>query len=474
MRQRVKLFIGLLFTAVFILPCILADNAFAQAQTGNRRNFRVEGGVVREKSDNDDKTSEIHNYMAADSVAAESLGLTIFQFDSTRRADASARISGVANLTDTEAADSLGITVTELDSIRQVAASPSIYPEWTKADSLAADSLGVTMEEFFHTHYGQTASVSGGTQEKEELSEVDLNSMSKRKREKYERQARYADPDFVPHNKLFKDSIPISKVTWRSLVIPGYAQLYNGQAWKLPILYGTVGLSSYVWAKEQSKYNKARKRYDNFVVNNSIKDEGYRETLDPIQKRMIKKNTTRQLAMIAAIGSYVYFIAEGAVNYPGNTSSVKKATTLSTIVPGAGQIYNKSYWKAPIVIGAFATMAMTIDWNNRGYQRYKRAYDIVTNTPPGETPKDRFEGRYSADFLKNLKNDFRRNRDLCILLTGAVYILNIIDAHVDAHMKDYDISDDLVFNLEPVLMNMSMQSGGRNKNLLGLCFSLTF
>ena len=82
------------------------------------------------------------------------------------------------------------------------------------------------------------------------------------------------------------------------------------------------------------------------------------------------------------------------------------------ICPGAGQLYNKSYWKVPIVVGAFATMGYVIDWNARGYKRYRTAYNQVVNGQP-----DEFEGRYSADYLKNMKDNFRRNRDLCIILT---------------------------------------------------------
>ena len=84
--------------------------------------------------------------------------------------------------------------------------------------------------------------------------------------------------------------------------------------------------------------------------------------------------------------------------------------------------------------------------------RYRKAYNQVVNGEP-----DEFEGRYSADYLKNMKDNFRRNRDLCIILTGALYLLNIVDAHVDAHLKDYDISDDLSVRLEPtVFQNYTM------------------
>lgn len=89
----------------------------------------------------------------------------------------------------------------------------------------------------------------------------------------------------------------------------------------------------------------------------------------------------------------------------------------------------------PIILGGIATMGYVINFNNRGYERFKLAYDQVA---AGKT--DEFNGRYTADYLRKLKNNYRRNRDLCIIITAGLYLLNIIDAHVDAHMKDYDVS----------------------------------
>ena len=83
---------------------------------------------------------------------------------------------------------------------------------------------------------------------------------------------------------------------------------------------------------------------------------------------------------------------------------------------------------------------------------------------------DEFRGAYSATFLKNLKDSYRRNRDLCILLTAGVYLLNIIDAHVDAHLQDYDISDDLSMNVEPYFDYTPVGS----HPTMGLNLSLTF
>ena len=251
---------------------------------------------------------------------------------------------------------------------------------------------------------------------------------------------------------FISDSMGLSKVCWLSLPLPGFGQIYNKQYWKLAILYPVVGASVTMFVHENKQYKPLKAEYDQYLI-----DHGYMRTpeLDEIQTKMIRHNTMQQIYAGLAIATYLYFIGDAAVNYSTNeVSQVKKATTLSTICPGAGQIYNKSYWRVPIIVGGLASTIYTIDWNNRGYQRFKAAYNLRVDydNNPDKYPNgsaDEFRGNYTATFLKNLKDSYRRNRDLCILLTAGIYLLNILDAHVDAHLQDYDISDDLTMNMEP-------------------------
>ena len=251
---------------------------------------------------------------------------------------------------------------------------------------------------------------------------------------------------------FISDSMGLSRVCWLSLPLPGFGQIYNKQYWKLGVLYPVVGGATTMFALEHKKYKPLKAEYDQDLV-----DHGYLRTpeLDALQTKMIRHNTRQQIYAGVAIATYIYFIGDAAYNYSTNdVSNIKKATTLSTICPGAGQIYNKSYWRVPIVIGGLASTIYTIDWNNRGYQRFKTAYTLRVDYEknPEKYPNgsaDEFRGAYTSTFLKNLKDSYRRNRDLCILLTAGVYVLNIIDAHVDAHLKDFDISDNLAMDIEP-------------------------
>lgn len=275
---------------------------------------------------------------------------------------------------------------------------------------------------------------------------------------------------------FMNDSMSLSKVCWLSTVLPGYGQVYNKQYWKLPLLYGTVGAGLALFIHENNQYRPLRRRFDAYTDQSLVRTP----ELNALQAKMIRSNTRRQLYLGLTVASYVYFIGDAAVNYrTDDVSRVKKATTLACIFPGAGQVYNKSYWKVPFVIGGFASMIYCIDWNNRGYQRFKKAYNLLSaydahpeDFPDG--PTDEFHGRYAASYILNLRNNFRRNRDLCIIITGALYVLQIIDAHVDAHLKDYDISDDLSMNLEPLVDYTYVPNAGGNRPVFGFNMSLKF
>lgn len=137
--------------------------------------------------------------------------------------------------------------------------------------------------------------------------------------------------------------------------------------------------------------------------------------------------------------------------------SPRKATIYSAVLPGMGQIYNKKYWKVPLIYIGFGAFGYFIDWNNDQYVLYRQAYaDIVDDDPNTNSFEDlNFEGRWDGQTqqfttaLQRAKDNARRNRDLVIISTAAFYALNIIDASVDAHLFNFDISDDLTMRWIP-------------------------
>lgn len=277
-------------------------------------------------------------------------------------------------------------------------------------------------------------------------------------------------------NPYFSDSMSLRRVCWTSAVLPGFGQIYNKHYWKLPILYGLLGTSIGMFIYENNKYQPLKTRF------NELTDQSlYRtEELNSVQSSMIRYNTARQLFLFSAIATYIYFLGDAAVCYStSEVASVQKATTLSTICPGAGQIYNKSYWRFPIVVGGFATTIFCVDWNNRGYERFKKAYRLKYDydQDPSKYPEgspDEFKGRYSASFLKDLRNSYRRNRDLCIIITAGLYLLQIVDAHVDAHLRDYDISNNLNVSVSPMFDYAYNPLFQTNTGSFGMNITLTF
>ena len=281
--------------------------------------------------------------------------------------------------------------------------------------------------------------------------------------------------NIIPRDPLFSDSSSLSKVCITGAILPGYGQIYNKQYWKLPILYGTMGASIGMWAHYGSQHRPLKRQYEDMLLNGMERTE----ELNSLQRRMIRANTNKQIFMATTAISYIYFLGDAALNYSTNeVSSVKKATTLSLICPGAGQIYNKSYWRAPIVWGGLASMIYVIDWNNRGFQRFKKAYSLRADYdrnpdlyPNGSV--DEFHGRYSATFLKNLRDSNRRNRDLSLLLTAGLYVFQAVDAHVDAHLQDFDVSDNLTVDIKPLIDCQYTQHNGTTP-IFGFDLNVTF
>ena len=163
----------------------------------------------------------------------------------------------------------------------------------------------------------------------------------------------------------------------------------------------------------------------------------------------------------------------------------KRAMWLAIVLPGAGQIYNRKYWKLPIIYGGFVGCAYAITWNNQMYHDYSQAYmDIMDDDPTtdsynqflhlGATIDASNMDRYKEIFRKR-KDRYRRWRDMGVFVMIGVYAFSIIDAYVDASLSEFDISDDLTLRVEPAFMNSNPQSRNPFRSgTLGLQCSLTF
>ena len=168
--------------------------------------------------------------------------------------------------------------------------------------------------------------------------------------------------------------------------------------------------------------------------------------------------------------------------------SPKKASIYAALFPGLGQIYNRKYWKLPIVYGGYAGLIYVLGWNNNQYKDYFQGYRIIlqyssaANMKPEErkfldnlikNPSISLDNAstftYISAQLKSGKDYYQRNRNLTIVGIAALHVLSIIDASVDANLFDFDISDDLSMRIEPMPIYL-----GNQEPIMGFNLSINF
>ena len=133
----------------------------------------------------------------------------------------------------------------------------------------------------------------------------------------------------------------------------------------------------------------------------------------------------------------------------------KRAGLYSAILPGAGQVYTKNYWKVPIIYAGLITSAYYIKENHTLYNLYKQTY---INRWEGDRT-DEFTNRYTDANLLILTEHYRKNAEVSVLLFTLTYVLNIVDASVSAHLFDYDVSEDISLHIQPIYMAKEKASG---------------
>lgn len=164
--------------------------------------------------------------------------------------------------------------------------------------------------------------------------------------------------------------------------------------------------------------------------------------------------------------------------------SPKRALWMALVLPGAGQIYNRKYWKLPIIYGGFVGCAYAMRWNNMMYRDYSQAYlDIMDNDPTTESYNqflhlgtqitEANKARWQEIFRKR-KDRYRRWRDMSFFVMVGVYAFSVIDAYVDASLSEFDISPDLSLNIAPAVLNANPSQGSLSHAAIGLQCSLSF
>ena len=210
-----------------------------------------------------------------------------------------------------------------------------------------------------------------------------------------------------------KNELKIGTMTAGSAVFIGGSQIYNRQAWKLPIVYGTIGGSLGAGLYFNSTGNKKAATY----------------------------------CFIGAGAAYWATLMDGVINYrPNDYPHPGTATLFSLLVPGLGQIYNKEYWKLPIYLGAIGFAYHYYSDCNTNYERFRAIY-LEANDPDVQ-----YSGPISSEQALYYRNVYRRYRDYSLLAIAALYLLQVIDANVFSYMHNFEVDDDIALKVAPTVI----------------------
>lgn len=203
------------------------------------------------------------------------------------------------------------------------------------------------------------------------------------------------------------------------------------------------------------------------------------ETGDSIGTLMVPITEPEQSVMVDSIK-----IKKVKRNWDTWKPNPQRALWLALVLPGAGQIYNRKYWKLPIFYGGFMGCIYALTWNNMMYKDYSQAYlDIMDNDPETDSynkflhlgvqiTDDNIE-RYKQLF-KGRKDKYRRWRDLSFFVMIGIYALSVIDAYVDAELSEFDISKDLSLHVMPAVIPSRPGNSTLESQAIGVSCSLHF
>lgn len=218
-----------------------------------------------------------------------------------------------------------------------------------------------------------------------------------------------------------KNNLKIGTMFAGSVIMPGTAQMYNRQYWKLPIVYGGIGALAGTGGYYLHQYKKSG--------NTDLQ----------------AKNTGTWL-MVGAGLVYWGSLMDGVASYKSaKEPNPGRAALYSALLPGLGQVYNGEYFKVPIYWGCLLGSTHFLMNFNTNYKRFKRIHNEATTDP-------NYSQSIPAETAKWYRDEYRRYRDYSIVATALFYLLQVIDANVFAYMHDFEVTDDITMNFEPTVI----------------------
>ena len=205
-----------------------------------------------------------------------------------------------------------------------------------------------------------------------------------------------------------------------STVFIGGQQIYNRQAWKLPVVYGGLAATAGLGIHYRQRFNETGDDKDKLMSNLMFAGTG--------------------LVYWGTLLDGVGFYKSDQPHSPG------RATIYSILLPGLGQAYNGEYWKIPVYYTGMIVSASLLATNNTNYRRYKRIHNEAT------AENNTYDGPVPAQTALYYRNVFRRYRDYSIVALAGFYLLQVIDANVFAYMQDFEVDDDITLRIAPTVI----------------------
>ena len=244
-----------------------------------------------------------------------------------------------------------------------------------------------------------------------------------------------------------KHTIKIGTMFAGSVVLPGTAQLYNKDYWKMPIFYAGMGAFAGTGGYYMNKYMKTKKAFDRFQTDKEAFELKYADIEYPFDAPALDLESKKKGTWLLVGAGLFYWgsLLDGAICYESEKEpNPGRATLYSALLPGLGQIYNGELFKVPIYWGCLLGATHFLVNNNTNYKRFKRIYNEASmegNTSP-----------INAETAKWYRDVYRRYRDYSIVATALFYFLQVLDANVFAYMHDFEVTDDISLNIDPAVI----------------------
>ena len=273
-----------------------------------------------------------------------------------------------------------------------------------------------------------------------------------------------------------KHTIKIGTMFAGSVFMPGTAQYYNKDYWKMPIFYAGMGAFAGTGGYYMHKYVKTKKAYDAFNTEKEAFELKYGGIEYPFEAPVLDLDAKKKGTWLLVGAGLFYWgsLLDGVICYESEKEpNPGRATIYSALLPGLGQIYNGELFKVPIYWGCLLGSIHFLATNNTNYKRFKRIHN--------EASMENSQSPISAETAVWYRDVYRRYRDYSIVATALFYFLQVIDANVFAYMHDFEVNDDISMKVEPAMIPPdnayafhSSPGTSLNQSAFGLKLGFTF